>query len=105
MHGFPGVQLVGPDGLGDTGPDAARTDARASTVTLAPGEETRFLLRYLPATGGTVRTYTRLSVTPPNETVSEIVDLGALDITLPAGGGNAPDVYVDPVGYHVGSGK
>ncbi|MFI1093830.1 DUF4232 domain-containing protein [Streptomyces sp. NPDC020917] len=105
MHGFPGVQLVGPDGLGDTGPDAARTDASASTVTLAPGEETRFLLRYLPDTSGSGKTYTRLSVTPPNETVSEIVNLGHQDITVPASGGNAPDVYVDPVGYHVGFGK
>lgn len=105
MHGFPGVQLVGPDGLGDTGPDAARTDATAATVTIAPGEETRFLLRYLPATGGSGKTYTRLSVTPPNETVSEIVNLDGQDITVPAPSGNAPDVYVDPVGYHVGSGK
>jgi len=105
MHGFPGVQLVGPDGLGDTGPDAARTDASASTVTIAPGEETRFLLRYIPDTSGSGKTYTRLSVTPPNETVSEIVNLGHQDITVAAPSGNAPDVYVDPVGYHVGFGK
>lgn len=105
MHGFPGVQLVGPDGLGDTGPDAARTDTTASTVTIAPGEETRFLLHYIPATGGSGKTYTRLAVTPPNETVSSIVNLGGLDITVAAPDGEAPDVYVDPVGYHVGSGK
>ncbi|WP_037855431.1 DUF4232 domain-containing protein [Streptomyces sp. NRRL S-340] len=105
MHGFPGVQLVGPDGLGDTGPDAARTDTTASTVTIAPGEETRFLLHYIPATGSSRKTYTRLSVTPPNETVSSIVNLGGLDITVAAPDGEAPDVYVDPVGYHVGSGK
>jgi hypothetical protein len=108
MHGFPGVQLVGPDGLGDTGPDAARTDISPdspSTVTIAPGEETRFLLNYLPDTSGSGKTYTRLSVTPPNETVSEIVDLGGQTITVPAPSGDAPDVYVDPIGYHVGSGK
>ncbi|WP_244312127.1 DUF4232 domain-containing protein, partial [Streptomyces griseofuscus] len=29
MHGFPGVQLLGADGLGDKGPDAARTDTTA----------------------------------------------------------------------------
>ncbi|MER7645478.1 DUF4232 domain-containing protein [Streptomyces sp. NPDC126522] len=34
MHGFPGVQLEGPGNLGDTGPDAARSDASASTVTI-----------------------------------------------------------------------
>lgn len=104
MHGFPGVELVGPDGLGDTGPDAARTDAEASTVTVAPGEETRFLLRYIPATGGSGKTYTRLSVTPPNEKVSAIANLDGLTITVPSSAGS-PDVFVDPIGYHTGSGK
>ncbi|MFF6993212.1 DUF4232 domain-containing protein [Streptomyces sp. NPDC010273] len=46
MHGFPGVQLVGPDGLGDTGPDTARSAASASTVAVGAGEETRFLLHF-----------------------------------------------------------
>ncbi|MFF4726044.1 DUF4232 domain-containing protein [Streptomyces mirabilis] len=106
MRGFPGVQLVGPDGLGDTGPDAARTDASGSTVSIGPGEETRFLLRYIPSTSGSsAKTYTRLSVTPPNEKVSEIVNLNDLAITIAAPSGDAPDVYVDPIGYHVGSGK
>ncbi|MFJ2515016.1 DUF4232 domain-containing protein [Streptomyces griseoviridis] len=105
MRGFPGVQLVGPDGLGDLGPDAARTEAKGPAVTLAHGEETRFLLRYLPDTSGSGKKYTRLSVTPPNERVSEIVDLGRLAITVSPESGHAPDVYVDPVGYHVGYGK
>ncbi|NDZ77622.1 DUF4232 domain-containing protein [Streptomyces sp. SID10853] len=105
MHGFPGVQLIGPDGLGDTGPDAARTDTSGSTMTIAHGEETRFLLHYIPDTSGSGKTYTRLSVTPPNERVSEIVDLNKLAITVSPSSGNAPDVYVDPVGYHTGSGK
>ncbi|MFD6996321.1 DUF4232 domain-containing protein [Streptomyces mirabilis] len=105
MRGFPGVQLVGPDGLGDTGPDAARTDTSGSTVSIGPGEETRFLLHYIPSTSGSAKTYTRLSVTPPNEKVSEIVNLNDLAITIAAPSGNAPDVYVDPIGYHVGSGK
>ncbi|MFJ4903320.1 DUF4232 domain-containing protein [Streptomyces sp. NPDC088727] len=105
MHGFPGVQLVGPDGLGDTGPDAARTDSKASTVTIGPGEETRFLLRYIPTTDGSGKTFTRLSVTPPNEKVSAIANLNGLTITVPASGGSSPDVFVDPIGYHVGSGK
>ncbi|MFJ8395084.1 DUF4232 domain-containing protein [Streptomyces sp. NPDC094144] len=105
MHGFPGVQLVGPDGLGDTGPDAARTDSKASTVTIGPGEETRFLLRYIPATDGSGKTFTRLSVTPPNEKISAIANLDGLTITVPASGGTSPDVFVDPIGYHVGSGK
>ncbi|MGW0667318.1 DUF4232 domain-containing protein [Streptomyces sp. NPDC002746] len=105
MHGFPGVQLVGPDGLGDTGPDAARTDSKASTVTIGPGEETRFLLRYIPTTDGSGKTFTRLSVTPPNEKISAIANLNGLTITVPASGGTSPDVFVDPIGYHVGSGK
>ncbi|MCM2413529.1 DUF4232 domain-containing protein [Streptomyces sp. RKAG290] len=105
MHGFPGVELVGPDGLGDTGPEAARTDVPAATATIGPGEETRFLLHYIPDNSGSGKTYTRLSVTPPNEKVSEIVNLDALTITVAAPSGHAPDVYVDPIGYHVGSGK
>ncbi|MFJ8096490.1 DUF4232 domain-containing protein [Streptomyces griseofuscus] len=105
MHGFPGVQLLGADGLGDKGPDAARTDTTAPTVTIAPGEETRFLLHYIPDTSGSGKTYTRLAVTPPNETVFDVMNLDGLNITVPATSGNAPDVYVDPVGYHTGTGK
>ncbi|MFE9558880.1 DUF4232 domain-containing protein [Streptomyces sp. NPDC006703] len=105
MHGFPGVQLVGPDGLGDNGPDAARADATASPVTVGPGEETRFLLHYSPDTSGSGKTYTRLLVTPPNEKVGEIVNLKGVTITVAAASGTVPDVIVDPVGYHVGSGK
>ncbi|WP_420309306.1 DUF4232 domain-containing protein [Streptomyces sp. YS-B37] len=105
MHGFPGVQLVGPDGLGDTGPDAARSDASASTVTVGAGEETRFLLHFSQDTSGSGKKYTRLDVTPPNETVGEIVNLDDLAITVSASSGTVPDVIVDPVGYHVGSGK
>ncbi|MFB7597074.1 DUF4232 domain-containing protein [Streptomyces sp. NPDC056160] len=105
MHGFPGVQLLGPDGLGDKGPDAARTDTTAPTVTIAPGEETRFLLHYIPDTSGSGKTYTRLAITPPNETVFDVMNLDGLNITVPATAGNAPDVYVDPVGYHTGTGK
>ncbi|MYR60195.1 DUF4232 domain-containing protein [Streptomyces sp. SID625] len=105
MHGFPGVQLLGADGLGDKGPDAARTDTTAPTVTIAPGEETRFLLHYIPDTSGSGKTYTKLAVTPPNETVFDVMNLDGLDITVPATTGNAPDVYVDPVGYHTGAGK
>jgi len=105
MHGFPGVQLVGPDGLGDTGPDAARSDATPSTVTVGPGEETRFLLHFSPDTSGSGKKYTRLDVTPPNETISQIANLNDLTITVSATSGSVPDVIVDPVGYHVGSGK
>ncbi|MYR91851.1 DUF4232 domain-containing protein, partial [Streptomyces sp. SID685] len=93
------------DGLGDKGPDAARTDTTAPTVTIAPGEETRFLLHYIPDTSGSGKTYTKLSVTPPNETVFDVLNLGGLGITIPATTGNAPDVYVDPIGYHTGTGK
>ncbi|MGZ0201494.1 DUF4232 domain-containing protein [Streptomyces sp. RM1] len=105
MHGFPGVQLLGADGLGDRGPDAARTDTTAPAVTIAPGEETRFLLHYIPDTSGSGKTYTKLAVTPPNETVFDVMDLDGLKITVPATAGNAPDVYVDPIGYHTGTGK
>ncbi|MFD7020387.1 DUF4232 domain-containing protein [Streptomyces sp. NPDC059928] len=105
MHGSPGVQLLGTDGLGDKGPDAAHTDTTASTVTIAPGEETRFLLHYIPDTSGSGKTYTKLAVTPPNETVFDVMSLNGLNITISAGTGNAPDVCVDPVGYHTGTGE
>ncbi|WP_329457468.1 DUF4232 domain-containing protein [Streptomyces sp. NBC_01497] len=105
MRGFPGVQLVGPDGLGDTGPDAARTDATGAGVTIAPGEETRFLLHWIPDTSGSGKTYTRLDVTPPDERISEIVNLNKLTITVPATSSTSPDVFVDPIGYHTGTGK
>jgi len=105
MHGFPGVQLLGADGLGDRGPDAARTDTTAPAVTIAPGEETRFLLHYIPDTSGSGKTYTKLAVTPPNETVFDVMNLDGLKIIVPATAGNAPDVYVDPIGYHTGTGK
>ncbi|MGQ4480418.1 hypothetical protein [Streptomyces sp. SAS_276] len=49
--------------------------------------------------------YTRLDVTPPNETVGEIVNLNDLAITGSPSTGTVPDVIVDSVGYHVGSGK
>ncbi|PWI45019.1 DUF4232 domain-containing protein [Streptomyces sp. ICBB 8177] len=105
MHGFPGVQLLGADGLGDEGPNAARTDTTAPAVTIAPGEETRFLLHYIPDTSGSGKIYTKLAVTPPNETVFDVMSLNGLKITVPATSGDAPDVYVDPVGYHTGTGK
>lgn len=105
MRGFPGVQLIGPEGLGDIGPDARRTNAPTSTVTVAHGEETRFLLRWTPHHGGASRTYTRMCVTPPNETICSIVNLGRETITLPAHGPGSADVYVDPIGYHTGFGK
>lgn len=108
MHGFPGVKLVESDGIKGTGADAALTDISPDTpptVTIAPGEETRFLLDYIPATSGSGKTFTKLSVAAPKNQVSKIVDLKTLDITIAAPGTNVPDIYVDPIGYHVGYGK
>lgn len=107
LHGFPSVKLLGAAGSKAT-PDAAHTDISPDspqTVTIGPGEESRFLLDYIPAPRGSGKTYTRLSVTPPNETVAEFADLNALTITIAEPNGYAPDVYVDPIGYHVGYGK
>ncbi|MEW1568891.1 DUF4232 domain-containing protein [Streptomyces sp. NPDC093509] len=108
MHGFPGVKLVESDGVKGTGAEAALTDISPDTpptVTIAPGEETRFLLNYIPAIGGSGKTFTKLSVAAPKDRVSKIVDLKALDITIAAPGTDVPDIYVDPIGYHVGYGK
>ncbi|MET9148191.1 hypothetical protein [Streptomyces sp. NPDC004042] len=45
-----------------------------------------------------------LAVTPPDETVLDVMNLDGLHITVPAGTGNAPDAYVDPVGHRTGTG-
>ncbi|MBP0456662.1 DUF4232 domain-containing protein [Streptomyces montanisoli] len=107
MHGYPGVQLVGPDGLGDRGPNAERNteSATASTVTLKPGEETGFILGYMPATNDSAKTYTRLDITPPNNTVSETVDLHSLAFAPAAATKDIRSLVVNPVGFHWGTGK
>lgn len=92
MHGFPGVDLKGKDGT----ISAARSKLPATTVTLRPGQETRFTLHYPPNTsGGSGVTFGTLVVTPPNETHSHVM---SLTINLAAGDGSGPSVYVDPVG-------
>lgn len=108
LQGFPGVHLVDANGAKTAGPDAALTDISPDsppTVTIAPGEETRFLLDYIPDTSGSAKTFTKLSVAVPKDSVSKIVDLKGLDITIAAPGSDMPDVFVDPIGYHVGYGK
>ncbi|MDX3772355.1 MULTISPECIES: DUF4232 domain-containing protein [unclassified Streptomyces] len=108
LHGFPGVHLVNANGSRAAGPDAALTDISPDsppTVTIAPGEETRFLLDYIPDTSGSGKTFTKLSVAAPKDSVSKIVGLEGLDITIASPGSDVPDVYVDPIGYHVGYGK
>jgi hypothetical protein len=95
MHGFPGVDLMGGHGTAT----AARADISPSTVKLSPGEETRFVVNWIPATGASGVTYTSLLITPPNETHSESVALGNRTITIAAPSSEAPDVYVYPVGY------
>ncbi|WP_406348356.1 DUF4232 domain-containing protein [Streptomyces sp. NBC_00144] len=91
MHGFPGVDLKGRDGT----ISATRTDLTAHTVSVAPGQETRFTLNYPPNhSGGSGVTFTRLVVTPPNETHSHTI---AQNINIPASQ-SAPAITVNPVG-------
>ncbi|MFF7330914.1 DUF4232 domain-containing protein [Streptomyces sp. NPDC008150] len=94
MHGFPGVDLGGDDGIGVSA--ARSTSVAAPDVTLAPGEETRAALHYKESDSGD--TFTRVTITPPNETQSRVLDLGDLAVTVPDSGNTAPPVTVDPVG-------
>jgi len=92
MHGFPGVDLKGPDGT----ISAARSKVTAPDVTLRSGQATRFTLHCPPnTTGGSGVTFTTLVVTPPDETHAHTLDLA---VNLPAGDGSTPAVVVDPVG-------
>lgn len=96
LHGFPGVDLNTDDGGAVS---AARTSLTAPDVTLANGEETRATLHYTPDTSGdSVYTFTRIIVTPPNETQSRTLSLGTLAITVPDSGNTTPPVTIDPVG-------
>ncbi|WP_037572170.1 DUF4232 domain-containing protein [Phaeacidiphilus oryzae] len=92
MRGFPGVDLVGADGTVSAG----RSSMAAPDVVLQPGQETNFVLHFPPNnTGGSGVTFTKLVVTPPNETNSHTMPVG---INVPADGNASPKVYVDPVG-------
>lgn len=91
MHGFAGVDLKGKDGT----VSARRSDRAVPTVTLSPGEQTNFFLRFPPnLSGGSGATFTSAVVTPPNETHSHRV---ALSVNV-AASTNSPRITVDPVG-------
>ncbi|WP_369205057.1 DUF4232 domain-containing protein [Streptomyces sp. PU-14G] len=92
LHGFPGVDLQTREGS----LSANRNNAPAPSVSVSPGEETRFTLHYPPNnTGGSGVTVNSLVVTPPNETASESVPA---TINLPVTDGTGPGVTVGPVG-------
>ncbi|MFF9478190.1 DUF4232 domain-containing protein [Streptomyces sp. NPDC014733] len=97
IGGFPGVDLV-PDN-GGTPWSLARSSARYSSITLAPGESTDFTLSlgmahendegsWKPAT---------MQVTPPNETTSLTVEWpwGPL---VDQSGATHPATFVNPIG-------
>ncbi|UNT00613.1 DUF4232 domain-containing protein [Streptomyces tubbatahanensis] len=92
LHGFPGVDLQTREGS----LSANRNNAPAPSVSIEPGEETRFTLHYPPNdTGGSGVTVNSLTVTPPNETASQSVPA---TINLPVTDGSGPGVTVGPVG-------
>jgi hypothetical protein len=73
MHGFPGVDLQGSNASDGT-ISASRSNSDVPTVKLAPGEGTQAVLNYpFNNSGGTGFTFTKLIVTPPNETHSKTV--------------------------------
>ncbi|MGW1817545.1 DUF4232 domain-containing protein [Streptomyces sp. NPDC002125] len=92
MRGFPGLDLKGEDGT----VSAVRSDRKAPTVTLAPGQGTHFSLRFPPNLGGgSGTTFTSAVVTPPDETHSHTMPLS---VSVPADTGSARRITVDPVG-------
>ncbi|MEW2548003.1 DUF4232 domain-containing protein [Streptomyces sp. NPDC047002] len=94
LHGFPGVDLKGRDGT----ISASRSRAAAPSVSLAPGQETRFTLHYPPNhSGGSGVTFTALIVTPPDETHSHTL-AQAINIPVTDGTTPGPGITVDPVG-------
>ncbi|MER7198578.1 hypothetical protein CG723_13365 [Streptomyces sp. CB01635] len=92
LKGFPGADLKGKDGT----VSAERSKLAAPSVSVKPGEETRFTLHY-PSndSGGSGVTFTSLVVTPPNETHSHTLPV---TINVPATDGSGPAITVDPVG-------
>ncbi|WP_030906419.1 DUF4232 domain-containing protein [Streptomyces sp. NRRL F-5126] len=93
MHGFPGVDLKSQYGT----EHATRSAMSVPTVKLAAGQETHFTLHYPPNhTGGSGVTFTKLIITPPNETHSHTVPTG---INIPVSDSSSgPGITVDPVG-------
>lgn len=92
LKGFPGADLKGKDGT----VSAERSKLVPPSVSVKPGEETRFTLHY-PSndSGGSGVTFTSLVVTPPNETHSHTLPV---TIIVPATDGSGPAITVDPVG-------
>ncbi|MGW6399245.1 DUF4232 domain-containing protein [Streptomyces sp. NPDC055134] len=92
LKGFPGADLKGKDGT----VSAERSKLAPPSVSVKPGEETRFTLHY-PSndSGGSGVTFTSLVVTPPNETHSHTLPV---TINVPATDGSGPAITVDPVG-------
>lgn len=92
LKGFPGVGLKSKDGT----VSAARSEREAPLVNVEPGEVTRFTLNYPPYhSGGSGVKFTKLVVTPSNETHSHTLPV---DISVPVTDGSGSDIRVHPVG-------
>ncbi|WP_406101371.1 DUF4232 domain-containing protein [Streptomyces sp. NBC_01003] len=92
LKGFPGADLKSKDGT----VSAERSKLAPPSVSVKPGEETRFTLHYPSnGSGGSGVTFTSLVVTPPNETHSHTLPV---TINVPATDGSGPAITVDPVG-------
>jgi hypothetical protein len=92
LKGFPGADLKSTAGT----VSAARSKLTPPSVSVKPGEETRFTLHYPPNnSGGTGLTFTTLVVTPPNETHSHALPVS---INVPVSEDAGPSITVDPVG-------
>ena len=75
LRGFPGVSLLGPDGV-QIGQPATRDGAEGSTVVLAPNGSASSVLRTANSTGGTANcspTASAIRIYPPDNTNALII--------------------------------
>lgn len=92
LKGFPGVDFQSEAGS----LNAERDNVAPPTVSVAPGESTRFTLNYPPNdSGGSGVNISSMVVTPPNETQSQTLPIS---INLAASNSTASGITVGPVG-------
>ncbi|MEU3708803.1 DUF4232 domain-containing protein [Streptomyces catenulae] len=95
LAGFPGVDVISESGEAWS---LARSSAKYSGITLAPGETTDFTINVaMTDLGGDAWLASYLKITPPNETTSLRADWpwGPL---LDQSGATHPATYVNPIG-------
>ncbi|MFJ9849379.1 DUF4232 domain-containing protein [Streptomyces sp. NPDC101150] len=99
LAGFPGVELVGNSGPGDTF-DLRRGAQQPVTVHLKPGEHTSFTFKVLPSLTGSEKRIEpgRVNITPPNEKKHLTLRWPFGGAVLDQRGATHPGSWVSPIG-------